>query len=161
MQTSWQTIAGEQRIRFAGTYPNEIMLREEVFDQGNRMSKDHQKTNPVASCHCGAITIELPHAPLEITHCNCTLCRRYGVLWAYYSIAEVKFEPMPLPTDTYAWNRKNVDFHRCKNCGCVTHWYPRSSSRQQLGLNARLLDPDVLSAAEVRYKDSAKTGKFQ
>ena len=43
----------------------------------------------LATCHCGSVSIRLPQAPAEITHCNCSLCRRYGVLWAYYEIAEV------------------------------------------------------------------------
>ena len=112
-----------------------------------------------ATCHCGAVTIQLPAAPQEITHCNCSLCRRLGVLWAYYEIAEASLPAADL-TDTYAWGGKNVDFHRCSDCGCVTHWYPRKSSRQSLGINARLLDQKVLAAADMRYKDSAGTGLF-
>ena len=38
-----------------------------------------------ATCHCGAVTLELDEAPREITKCNCSICRRYGVLWAYMS----------------------------------------------------------------------------
>ncbi|MBO9588875.1 GFA family protein [Devosia sp.] len=113
----------------------------------------------IATCHCGTVTIRLPKAPSEITHCNCSLCRRYGVLWAYYEIADVVIATKR-PTDTYAWGGKNVDFHRCFDCGCVTHWYPRKSSRTSLGVNARLLDQKLLSAADVRYKDSAGTGLF-
>ncbi|KWT69461.1 hypothetical protein APY04_1544 [Hyphomicrobium sulfonivorans] len=64
-------------------------------------------------------------------------------------------------TDTYAWNGENVDFHRCKICGCLTHWYPRSRKRNRMGINARLLDPQSLAAAEIRYKDSAGTGLFR
>lgn len=115
----------------------------------------------VATCHCGAIKIRVPAAPLEVTHCNCSLCRRYGVYWAYYPIADIDFLPDPLPTDTYAWNGRNVDFHRCRKCGCLTHWFPRSANRNRVGLNARLLDPEFLAAAMVRYKDSAGTGVFQ
>ena len=32
----------------------------------------------VGSCHCGAVTIELPSAPEKATSCNCSLCRRLG-----------------------------------------------------------------------------------
>lgn len=125
------------------------------------MPKEEKRTDIVATCHCRAIEILLPAPPAEVTHCNCSLCRRYGVLWAYYPIADMIFKPDPLPTDSYAWNGKNVDFHRCRTCGCVTHWFPRSRRRSRMGLNARLLDPDILAAAKVRYKDSAGTGKFQ
>ena len=113
-----------------------------------------------ASCHCGAVTLRLAAAPATVTRCNCSLCRRYGVLWAYYPIADVALSPDPLPTVTYAWNGRNVDFHHCATCGCVTHWYPRRVSRDRMGINARLLDADVLAAAAMQYKDAAGTGRF-
>jgi hypothetical protein len=115
--------------------------------------------DPIASCHCGAVTIRLPKAPAQVTHCNCSLCRRYGVLWTYYPIEEVVIEARQ-PTATYAWNGKNVDFHRCDECGCITHWLPRKTTRHSMGINARLLDPGLLKAAEVNYKDAAGTGLF-
>lgn len=71
------------------------------------------------SCHCGAVGIGVARPPVEIRHCNCGLCRRYGALWAYYPIAEVTLLPDPPPTATYAWNGRNVDFHRCRSCGCL------------------------------------------
>jgi hypothetical protein len=125
------------------------------------MAGDDKRADVVASCHCGAIAMRLPAPPAEVTHCNCTLCRRYGVLWAYFPIADVAFGVRPSPTDTYAWNGENVDFHRCRTCGCVTHWLPRNPRRGRMGVNARLLDPEILAAAAVRYKDSAGTGRFR
>jgi hypothetical protein len=114
----------------------------------------------VATCHCGAVSIRLPAPPAEVTCCNCSVCRRYGVLWGYFPISGVIFTPDPLPTDTYAWNGRNVDFHRCRTCGCVTHWFPRSPSRDRLGVNMRLVDPEILAEAAIRHKDSAGTGRF-
>ena len=35
------------------------------------------------ACHCGAVTIELRHAPQSLTECNCSICRRYGAHRAY------------------------------------------------------------------------------
>jgi hypothetical protein len=31
-----------------------------------------------ASHHCGAIQIAIDRAPLEVTDCNCSICRRYA-----------------------------------------------------------------------------------
>jgi hypothetical protein len=42
-----------------------------------------------ASCHCGAVKLEIQSAPNGVTDCNCSICRRYGVLWAYYEPAQV------------------------------------------------------------------------
>lgn len=115
---------------------------------------------PIASCHCGRVQITLPTAPDVLVECNCSLCRRYGVLWAYYDVREVSGLPGADDTDTYAWNGEHVDFHRCRLCGCVTHWTPRAASRNTLGINARLLDPDMIAGARLRHKDGAGSGKY-
>ena len=35
------------------------------------------------SCHCGNVRWSFDGTPESATACNCTVCRRYGVLWAY------------------------------------------------------------------------------
>lgn len=119
--------------------------------------------NPVrqtASCHCGAVRLSVSHAPTEVTDCNCSLCRSYGVLWTYWDASDVGALPEASLTDAYAWGNKHVDFHRCRRCGCVTHWVPRDASRGQRGINGRLFAPEVLAAARVRHKDGAGTGEY-
>ena len=123
------------------------------------MAKLGEAKDVVATCHCGKVSIRLAAAPKTIAHCNCSLCRRYGVLWAYYPKAEVTINAGAV-TDTYAWNGKNVDFHRCADCGCITHWWPRSASRDRVGINARLLDPALVMAATIVQKDAAENGFF-
>lgn len=111
-----------------------------------------------ATCHCGAATITVAAAPTEVTACNCSLCTKYGVLWAYYPSSDLVLPDTSL-TDTYAWNGKHVDFHRCRACGCVTHWFPRDAKRDRRGINARLLPPSVLLKAKVIPRDGASVGK--
>lgn len=111
------------------------------------------------SCHCGAVAIELITAPAEVVKCNCSLCRAYGVVWAYFEVDDISI-PVGAETATYAWNGKNVDFHRCHSCGCVTHWMPRDTARDRRGVNANLIPPDQLHSAKVRYRDGANTGKY-
>lgn len=106
-----------------------------------------------ASCHCGAVRLLLDTAPATVTECNCSLCRRYGVLWAYYSPSQVTLISPTPPTATYLWNGRNVAFHHCINCGCVTHWSPVNPKRDRMGINARLLEPSILEAAERHYLD--------
>jgi len=113
-----------------------------------------------ASCHCGAVVMHFSRAPVEVTDCNCSLCRRYGVLWVYYEASEIGGLPVGEGTDTYAWNGRHVDFHRCSTCGCVTHWAPRASGRTRHGINARLLPPELLAQLRVRHKDGAGSGKY-
>ena len=111
-----------------------------------------------SSCHCGAIHLKISRAPTEVTDCNCSICRRYGALWAYYSLKDV-IVPSGL-TDTYVQGAKKIEFHRCKKCGCVTHWTAADKTRDRMGVNARLMAPEILSQVRVRHLDGADTWKF-
>ena len=113
-----------------------------------------------ASCHCGAVQLELDTPPSEVTECNCSICRRYGVLWAYYSPHQVRVLPRVSPTEIYQWDDKSIAFHRCQSCGCVSHWTAVNSENKRMGVNARLLAPEVLARARVRYLDGANTEQY-
>jgi hypothetical protein len=112
-----------------------------------------------SSCHCGTVEIEVDTAPETVTDCNCSVCRRYGVLWAYYSPKAVRISPAN-STDSYEWGDKSLEFHRCKICGCVTHWQSKDKSRDRMGVNARLMPPEILAQARVRHLDGADTWKY-
>jgi len=111
-----------------------------------------------SSCHCGAVRLKINRAPEEVTDCNCTLCRRYGVLWAYYSPKDVQVTSDV--TDIYMRGRRTLEFHRCKQCGCITHWAPVDKTRDRMGVNARLMAPEVLARARVRHFDGADSWKY-
>lgn len=113
-----------------------------------------------ATCHCGACRIGLPCPPTTLTNCNCSLCRRYGALWAYYDPAVVDLSGLG-PTDTYAWDRQTLDVHRCRDCGNITHWRARGDRPDdRLGVNARLLPLEVQEAARIRRLDGAVTERY-
>ena len=113
-----------------------------------------------ASCHCGAVKLEILSEPAEVTDCNCSICRRYGVLWAYYAPAHVSFIATEGATQSYLWGDKSIEFHRCRNCGCVTHWAAANRPADRMGVNARLMAPEVLAAAHLRRLDGANTWKY-
>jgi len=106
-----------------------------------------------ASCVCGAVRLQVASAPAVVTECNCELCRRYGALWAYYSPKDVE-KPTGV-TDRFLRGRKRLEFHRCKTCGCVTHWMAIDKEYNRMGVNARLLPPEVLARARVELCDGA------
>jgi hypothetical protein len=60
-------------------------------------------------------------------------------------------------TAIYRRGDKTLDFHHCATCGCTTHWSPIPGRRpdDRMGINARLLAPDVIAAARVRRLDGA------
>ena len=103
-----------------------------------------------ASCHCGAVRLEIDTPPDTVTDCACSICRRKGALWAYYSPRQVKIIPASGSTHVYMWGDKEIEFHSCKICACSTHWSPADKSFDRMGVNARMMEPEVLAAASVR-----------
>lgn len=101
-----------------------------------------------ASCHCGDVRIEVPSAPAWVTECCCSICRRIGGLWAYYSPREVRVITTSGSTASYIWGDKMIERHWCTVCGCTTHWLAIDSTYDRMGVNARLMDPDVVAAAK-------------
>jgi hypothetical protein len=79
---------------------------------------------PVGSCHCGAVTMELPFTPETANDCNCSICRRLGAVWAYYEFGTVKVTGHPEHNQEYIQGEKILRTIRCSGCGCVTHWEP-------------------------------------
>ena len=109
-----------------------------------------------AKCHCGAVEVTIPRRPRTITNCNCSICRRYGVLWAYYKAATVQVKAAPGATESYGWGRKALRFVRCSTCGCIVNWERVVAAPQwKMGVNARLFDPDQLGHVKVRLLDGA------
>ena len=112
-----------------------------------------------SSCHCGAVQLKISRTPTEVTDCNCSLCRSYGVLWAYFSPKDVQVAAKDA-TDIYMRGERKIEFYRCKYCGCVTHWTAVDKTRDRMGVNARLMAPEILSQVRVRHLDGADTWKY-
>lgn len=113
------------------------------------------------TCHCGALRVSIPRAPETLTNCDCSICRRYGTLWAYYSKNEVEVSGPPGATASYSWGRKSIQFIRCTSCGCVTHWEPIAATRgPRIGVNARLFEPEQLGPLRIRRLDGSVTEEY-
>ena len=113
------------------------------------------------TCHCGAVTIAIPRAPETLTQCDCSICRRYGTLWAYFPREEITLTAAPGATAAYSWGRRSLQFVRCTTCGCITHWEPIVTARgSRVGINARNFDPLQLGALRIRRLDGALTEKY-
>jgi len=114
-----------------------------------------------ATCHCGAVRVEIPHRPTEATNCNCSVCRRLGALWAYYEVGTVKFTGHPGHTDEYIQGDRTLRVVRCRNCGCTTHWEPLDPTRHvKLGVNIRNFEPQAIGPVRIRPLDGADTWKY-
>jgi hypothetical protein len=66
-----------------------------------------------ATCHCGVVHLEVARAPEAVNECTCSICRRYGTLWAYYPLTLVSLAPTTGATDIYMWGDR-VGRIRCR-----------------------------------------------
>ena len=67
------------------------------------------------TCHCGAVRIEIPSQPEALTLCNCSVCRRYGGLWAYFDVGTVTVTGHP---ETLRYTSGEI--RRCVTCAVST-----------------------------------------
>ena len=108
----------------------------------------------VARCHCGLASIRLARKPDFVAHCNCSMCSASGFQGIYYSSDELEIEG---EFDGYVRSDLDETFlrlFRCVNCGIATHWEPLSEPpHERMGVNARLVDAELLEGVEVREID--------
>ena len=113
-------------------------------------------------CHCGRVRWRYEGAPATATLCNCTVCRRYGTLWAYGD--EGAGVHLSGPTSTYVWGDRTLAFHFCPDCACVAYWRslaPRANGRHRVGVNVRLAEPDAVAAIPLRFFDGLDSATDQ
>jgi len=116
---------------------------------------------PKASCHCGAVEFQVPRKPRYLTDCNCSICRRYGILWAYYRHKGFRILHGRRRLVAYMWGKKMLKFFHCDTCGCVTHAHGvRSEPGSMMGVNARLMEPKIITGTRIRRFDGANTWKY-
>ena len=106
-----------------------------------------------ATCHCGAVRIEVDDPPGEVTDCNCSMCRRIAGLWAYYHPSRVRH--VAGETVAYVQGDRTLETRHCPRCGCTTHWTSLDATTERMGVNARLMPPQVLAGTRVRKIDGA------
>ncbi len=110
-------------------------------------------------CHCGDASWTLRDMPSSATVCNCSVCSRYGVLWAYGYIDD----DIHAIGGTTTYRRKDggaIDFHFCAKCGCVTHYIRTAAGddgRHRAAVNLRMGDPALICDLPIDRFDGHKT----
>jgi hypothetical protein len=90
------------------------------------------------SCLCGAVRWTFAGQPDGATACNCTACRRYGVLWAY--------------------DYENEGIH--VSGGCIAFWRGKQTDergRRRVAVNLRLAEPDAVAEIPIDHFDGLNT----
>jgi hypothetical protein len=117
----------------------------------------HKEKEPLVlegSCHCGTVRWQLDEVPKSATACNCTACRRYGVLWAYgFENENVKVQGA---TIAYVRGDAQLSFNFCATCGGLGYWrglHPNEQGRRRIAVNLRLTEPRPIAQVPVRHFD--------
>lgn len=59
-------------------------------------------------------------------------------------------------TSKYIWGDKEVEFHRCNNCGCITHYVTTElCSTDILAINFRMVDSAIYKDVKIKEIDGA------
>jgi hypothetical protein len=113
------------------------------------------------ACHCGDTYWTLECDPGSITACNCTLCRRYGVLWAYDYVDErIRIHGA---TNAYTRSGKgdpSLEILFCPTCACVLAWRglrPEADGRRRIAANVRLAPPEAVADLPIDHFDGLKS----
>lgn len=107
----------------------------------------------IGSCHCGAITLELRSDPTNAAECNCSLCRRLGVLWHHCSPTLVTVTG---EAAGYVQGDCSLTIWHCGTCGNTSHWTALDdASSDRMAVNLRLFDPGLWVHLPRRLIDGA------
>ncbi len=69
------------------------------------------------SCHCQAVTFEVDGDFTEGMTCNCSHCKRKGVVLAFVPKSQFRLLSGADNLTTYKFNKKVIDHKFCKTCG--------------------------------------------
>jgi len=109
------------------------------------------------SCHCGAAGWTLAGDPGPVTACNCTLCHRYGALWAY----DYEGERIAIVGDTRTYRRLGKDDPAleivfCPTCAAVVAWRglrAEEDGRIRMAVNVRLAPLEAVASLPIDHFD--------
>jgi len=111
-----------------------------------------QAAKRTITCHCKAIRITFPPLREPALECLCSVCRRYGALWAYYKPDEVHVEGEE-DLEGYSYGRKRLSFNRCKKCGCMTHYTIVDDTEPRVAINCRMMEKAEYDVLESEQSD--------
>ena len=113
------------------------------------------------TCHCGDAHWTIEGDPGPATACNCTLCRRYGALWAYdYEDERIRIGGRTSSYTRTGKDRPALEIRFCPTCGCVLCWRALrldKTGRRRMAINLRLAPPEAVAALPIDHFDGLET----
>ncbi|MBN8480353.1 MAG: GFA family protein [Xanthomonadales bacterium] len=108
-------------------------------------------------CHCGDTGWSLRGAPGSITACNCTLCRRYGALWAYdFENGRIEIGGVVGRYTRRGKADPALETLFCPTCACVIAWRGlrfEKDGRRRVAVNVRMAEPTAVADLAIDHFD--------
>jgi len=103
---------------------------------GTQIKRKHR-----ASCHCGAVVLELdlPDGIVDPRRCDCSICRRKGAIVASVPLSGITIVQGAEALKLYQFNTNTAKHYFCSHCGIYTH-HQRRSNPSQYGYNVGCLE---------------------
>jgi hypothetical protein len=107
------------------------------------------------------VQIEVDALPETLTRCTCSICRKYGALWAHLTRKTARVVSGQESETPYLWNDKVIEFYHCDICGCMTRYESvEKLEDSRIAVNARMMSPDDIAGMRIRTFDGADTWKY-
>lgn len=75
------------------------------------------------SCHCKAVRYEVTGEFTEALRCNCSHCKRKGMLLAFVPVDSFNLISGEDALTLYQFNKHHIDHRFCKTCGVQSFSY--------------------------------------
>jgi len=119
-------------------------------------------TRYTGSCHCGAVRIEVEAVIDRVTECNCSICRKKGIL--HHRVPADRFRLLSGEDGlgTYQFGTMAAKHHFCKTCGIHVFTRPRAAP-ELYTVNVRALDnfdlaresPEIVQFDGMHWEENA------
>ena len=90
-------------------------------------------------CHCGAVRFRVRTDFSRVTECNCSICRRKGVINQRVRSEDLEFLRGKETLSIYQFGTRTAKHYFCPRCGVFPFSNPRTAP-DQYAINIRCLD---------------------
>ncbi len=121
------------------------------------MTGDPPAAPLAGTCLCGGASWTMEGDPGPATACNCTLCRRYGALWAYdYEDGRIRLHGRTQAFARVGKTDPALEIRFCPTCACVLCWRGlrlEPDGRRRMAVNLRLAPPQAVAHLPIDHFD--------
>lgn len=110
------------------------------------------------SCHCGAVTFTVEaDLPAKAISCNCSICRRKGMLLAFFPAEQFTLTSGEESLSSYRFNKEKIEHRFCRTCGAQPFAFGANPDGSPMrAVNLRCVPAADLDALEIQHVNGAE-----